>query len=144
MIHPGKMQGSMNDQEPEFVTEWHGPSARLLPDSRHGDYHVAQVAFLDASPGGEGQHIGDGILAAEARIQPPNPAAVGQDDGHFSGPTTGYLERGARRVDKVPAGRTAWDLPPDVDFWLHGAPDAGPAGSSCAGAASIDSSCSEG
>ena len=118
-----KMQCAVDGEQGQFLGQGNTSLASLPARPGHGDHDVPEVTRAGRpgwERGGKGQDIGHVVLPGEASIEPPDPPAVGQHNGHFSGPGARLSQRRFGGVGDPPPGRTGGDFPAKVNSIFHG------------------------
>jgi hypothetical protein len=116
MVVAEEMQDSMDDQEPDFLSQAPSGLPRVPGRRVHGNHHVPQMAAPDPSPAlRKGEDIRGAVLPAIAAVQGPDFRITGQENAGLLGPAPRTAEHPERRVAHhperhFPAPGTAADL----------------------------------
>jgi len=122
------MQSAVHGEQGQFLGQGNTPLAGLPPRPGHGDDDVSKVTRAGRrrrEGRRKGQDVGHVVLTGEAGVETADPPAVGQHNGHFSGPGARLSQRRFGGVGDSPPGRTGGDFPAKVNLVFHGAGGAG-------------------
>ena len=123
-----EMQSAVHGEQGQFLGQGNTPLAGLPPRPGHGDDDVSKVTRAGRrrrEGRRKGQDVGHVVLTGEAGVETADPPAVGQHNGHFSGPGARLSQRRFGGVGDSPPGRTGGDFPAKVNLVFHGAGGAG-------------------
>ena len=122
------MQSAVYGEQGEFLGQGNTALAGLPARPGQGDDDVPEVTRagrLRREGRRKGQDVGHVVLTGEAGVEAADPPAVGQHNGHFSGPGARLPQRSFGGVGDPPPGRTGGDFPAKVNVVFHGAGGAG-------------------